>query len=1276
MAAIRFHSEYISYTGDQYRIEIWDTEHTGDSTLFTSGDDGFSLSYEGEGSDVESVILATSLDIDFYIENSTHEAIITDIATSQEGRFLVRILWTASDVKFWHGMVLPDIGSYEEASCPYVLRLRATDGMASLKDVDYADDGDEYTGKQSLLMHVVNCLRKLPYIDTFYGDTDNFISSYIDWWEGTHTHTSGSECALFQTFVDHAAFITYEKSTPEFVSCYDVLKNVMTILRARITSANGSFWIEQMGYRTASTVIGRGYTKLGAFLGTGNFSGANIINQTNSGALEAVGNYSFVAPIKRHIHTFQSYLRRNFLAGAPEWTESNFLDKTINKPIQSSNNATTLRITGNINITISSNTAPGTPIPPFVMVFRIRVKVGSKYLRRPYNLTPSYQINYDPTNWSSSSDYAYVLKLIDHGFFLGNTTGASFTFTQAVDFMTAGVPESADNFDFGFALSSLTRYDGTAMNLPDFDIAYSFENANLQAYTYGAPINTEDEREYNCFNTINPKNSLVTKSNALIGTGTDPNTVGALWVDDSGYILADNWGEGTETPGKDIEALLAETTVSARAVPNRVLSGTLYGNIVAMSRLHWRDEKWILLGGTWNAHHDQFTGEWFELNYQAGLTTSPPIKKIIKAIDTQVPTAPISGSTGGPTYELTTRPPATILTPLSLTNTGAALMLPTGTTSQTITTLPISEVLTDGDLYVGDTVAIINPLSGEWDELTVTATTEAGDTSIAVSGTLNANYPIGSTIFKKPKIGAFSLPIGADGQVLFFDVDKWVAKSADGDIEGHYDNLQIKANAVGTTEIADNAVSANKIGTGQVTMVKINQSGATTGQAIVWNGSAWAPATVSGYTDEQAQDAVGGILVDSAEIDFTYNDGTPSITALLIATGVTAGTWTKLTVDAKGRVTSATTLSASDIPNLPASIITSGVLPVVRGGTGLSALGTALQYLRTNAGATAMEWATLTAITGSLTASRIPYASGASALVDTADLQWDNTTKGIRAGAGAGGVVGTFTAYPSNGNGFYAFASVSGAVFGTLENFFNASNSGNAYWIIKVGGASAGDPFIMFVIASATTWSAGVDNSDNDIFKIGPYQNPGNGALGLQILPTGEFGLCGAPSTALSVANALAKPFGLPNGSDATRATGNANPNMQWNANSGRLEVISPGGPYYKPILSYTAPTVTAKASAGTGATIAITGGSNAMSGQISLTTGSTGLGTGNVIEVAVSGNMGGVSFPVLGARNSLAAAQMTNFYIGAASVSGFNIYVTTALAASTTYILTYYTGS
>lgn len=37
------------------------------------------------------------------------------------------------------------------------------------------------------------------------------------------------------------------------------------------------------------------------------------------------------------------------------------------------------------------------------------------------------------------------------------------------------------------------------------------------------------------------------------------------------------------------------------------------------------------------------------------------------------------------------------------------------------------------------------------------------------------------------------------------------------------------------------------------------------------------------FTDERAQDAVGTILTDSSEIDFTYNDATPSITASIVA---------------------------------------------------------------------------------------------------------------------------------------------------------------------------------------------------------------------------------------------------------------------------------------------------------------------------------------------------------------------------------------------------------
>ncbi len=51
---------------------------------------------------------------------------------------------------------------------------------------------------------------------------------------------------------------------------------------------------------------------------------------------------------------------------------------------------------------------------------------------------------------------------------------------------------------------------------------------------------------------------------------------------------------------------------------------------------------------------------------------------------------------------------------------------------------------------------------------------------------------------------------------------------------------------------------------------------------------------------------------------------------------IVAGTGTKVTYDAKGLVTSSTSLSASDIPDLDTGKLTSGTLPVLRGGTGVT----------------------------------------------------------------------------------------------------------------------------------------------------------------------------------------------------------------------------------------------------------------------------------------------------------------------------------------------------
>lgn len=86
----------------------------------------------------------------------------------------------------------------------------------------------------------------------------------------------------------------------------------------------------------------------------------------------------------------------------------------------------------------------------------------------------------------------------------------------------------------------------------------------------------------------------------------------------------------------------------------------------------------------------------------------------------------------------------------------------------------------------------------------------------------------------------------------------------------------------GPASATDNAIARFDLTTGKLiqdSLVTVDDSGSVNipaGQSYLVNGS-----PVSGYSDEQAQDAVGTILTDSSEIDFTYNDETPSITASL-----------------------------------------------------------------------------------------------------------------------------------------------------------------------------------------------------------------------------------------------------------------------------------------------------------------------------------------------------------------------------------------------------------
>lgn len=86
--------------------------------------------------------------------------------------------------------------------------------------------------------------------------------------------------------------------------------------------------------------------------------------------------------------------------------------------------------------------------------------------------------------------------------------------------------------------------------------------------------------------------------------------------------------------------------------------------------------------------------------------------------------------------------------------------------------------------------------------------------------------------------------------------------------------------AVGDFAIYNGSIWEKSLNSNEVTSVN-SQTG-----VVVLDTDDISEGTNQYFTDERAQDAVGTILVDSASIDFTYSDGTPSITADVLPAGV------------------------------------------------------------------------------------------------------------------------------------------------------------------------------------------------------------------------------------------------------------------------------------------------------------------------------------------------------------------------------------------------------
>ncbi len=202
--------------------------------------------------------------------------------------------------------------------------------------------------------------------------------------------------------------------------------------------------------------------------------------------------------------------------------------------------------------------------------------------------------------------------------------------------------------------------------------------------------------------------------------------------------------------------------------------------------------------------------------------------------------------------------------------------------------------------------------------------------------------------------------------------DVTTSSQADGDVNGPFSNLQLKSSVVTATELANSAVTTGKISNGAVTAVKLSDMGASSGQVLKWNGSAWAPAVDQTGSGGGTVNIIGGDGIDVTSLDGTYTilnagDTNPAddITTATVADGDVTGPFSNLQVKADVITTVELANNAVGTANIVNSAITSAKIDNMGASAG--------QVLKWNGSA----WAPGTDQTGGGGGSSDTYTSGA-----------------------------------------------------------------------------------------------------------------------------------------------------------------------------------------------------------------------------------------------------------------------------------------------------------
>lgn len=680
----------------------------------------FTKRYEG-AEDVNAAIIPSSVSITLLAQNQSevdaHEALLSEIALGNEGDFILKIV--KNGVLDWVGLILADQIQFSDDRLPRPFTIRAVDGLARLKEIEFNKDGTEFdTVPAYLSQHIIIALQKTG----LWAELSPGLKAVLAW--------TCAENTLYSTFLEgirlnHIVWLyidgkggTDTTTNKRSKTAWDVLEQIAQAFHARILMAEGSFWFIQIpALLNSATASIYTYGDNGAVSATTN--GLPILYASSIDQLMGA-NWEYQPAAKRAKVTYKHSSAKNLAISL------NFVSGPVEvKAVESFSGTAKIFISFLLSYPTELNPTTYPTYLTHAHRFKITLKIGNYYLKRTAQINLGQIIYSDPVWTTTASDYE---------FYVYPNFGPNGKNRYQFNLVTPPLPANGDaTINLYYVHTWFIGGAGTPV-IAGFE--WFVNNGNFQVMPSGLIDEAFNETVYTQESAITATKQI--EVTTIFGDGPFAHTLTTMKA---------RRPEGTEPPITQtwtgsgltgtIHQVLVASLIKFTGKPAKKLNKPFIGDFSPTGLLSADSAFYLMLSGDYNARTHAWNGVFVQISNQPNGVSLPPVKyqgqiPARNAVNTLPPVSSLPDPVIPDDNFLDL--PEVKKADLTALRAGTIPVITTAPIEAgTVSTIQVEAFTLDKVLLAGDKIIVTDVKTGKPTVFTVSADTVAGGTTISVT---------------------------------------------------------------------------------------------------------------------------------------------------------------------------------------------------------------------------------------------------------------------------------------------------------------------------------------------------------------------------------------------------------------------------------------------------------------------------------------------------------------------------------------------------------------